>query len=140
MKLAMFAGALLVCSNVAQAQTNETNSGILVELNTTKQVDGGCQLTFVTSSDYDEGVTKVVFETVLFDTEGSVQLLTLFDFGAIPAGRPRVRQFIVPQTSCESLGQILINGVSTCNVPGVPETACADGLQLDSRTDVEMIG
>ena len=60
------------------------------------------------------------------------------DFGALPPGKPRLRQFVVPDLQCEALGQILVNGASTCEAeaPG----ACMDGLTVTSRTGVEMLG
>lgn len=133
----MFAVSL---ASAVSAQDQPTNAGISVELNTVGQVDGGCQLTFLTSSGYEQGVEQVVFETVLIDTNGAVTLLTLFDFGALPPARPRVRQFVIPGQECSALGRILINGVTTCSVPGLDESACAAGLTVSSRTDVELIG
>lgn len=67
-------------------------------------------------------------------------LLTLFDFGALPAGRPRVRQFVVPGQECAALGSVLINGVVTCTAPGLEATACETGLSVSSRTNVDLIG
>ncbi|MEO0829975.1 MAG: hypothetical protein AAFY03_05890 [Pseudomonadota bacterium] len=81
-----------------------------------------------------------MFETVLFGTDGAVTLLTLFDFGSLPPARPRVRQFVIPGQECSALGRILINGVTTCSVPGQDDGACAAGLTVSSRTDVELIG
>ena len=75
-------------------------------------------------------------ETVLIDTAGRVERLTLFEFGALPDGVPRVRQFDIPGLACESLGRVLINGVSDCSAGA----ACAEGLELTTRTDVEVIG
>ena len=133
--------ALCFSALAGLASAQETSgTGIAIELNTLAQAEGGCQLTFVASSSHPEGVAGVVFETVLFDTEGSVDRLTLFDFGAIPAGVPRVRQFVVPALECTRLGRILINGVDSCSVPGLPDTACATGLTVRSRTGVEVIG
>lgn len=114
--------------------------GLSVELNTVAEASGGCQLTFVANTGFAEGVEKAVFETVLFDKAGAVNRLTLFDFGAIPAGRPRVRQFVIPDLACSNLGQILINGVNTCEAPGMKAAACAAGLSVTSRIEVELIG
>jgi len=122
------------------AQEPTPSAGITVELNTVTQAEAGCQLTFVASSGHPDGVESVVLETVLFETSGAVNQLTLFDFGAIPAGVPRVRQFVVPGLQCASLGRLLINGVSACSVPGLDDGACAAGLSMSSRTDVEVLG
>ncbi|MEM6385214.1 MAG: hypothetical protein AAF718_03145 [Pseudomonadota bacterium] len=129
----------VVCAGLAIAQEAE-NPGLGVELNTLADAADGCQLTFVATTSYENGVDKAVFETVLFAKDGAVNRLTLFDFGAIPAGRPRVRQFVIPELACADLGQILINGVNTCEAPGMEATACAAGLKVTSRINVALIG
>lgn len=140
MKTGMTAAFLLTMATGVWADEPQHSARIAVELNTTVQVDGGCQLTFLTSSGHEHGVENVVFETVLIDTDGTVTLLTLFDFGALPAGRPRVRQFVIPGQQCSTLGKILINGVANCAVPGLEDSACEKGLTVSTRTDIELIG
>lgn len=139
MRAYVLATACLLAPFCVQAE-EETSAEISLELNTLTDVQDGCQVTFVASSGHAEGVDAVVFETVLFDAGGAVERLTLFDFGAIPGGVPRVRQFVIPSLECAALGQLLINGVSACSGPGLSENACARGLRVSSRTAVELIG
>ncbi|MEO0918149.1 MAG: hypothetical protein AAFY31_14360 [Pseudomonadota bacterium] len=133
--------ALAILFSASFAHPDEPDGdGIAIELNTLQPVEGGCQLTFVASTTSVGGIEKLVFETVLFTTEGAVDRLTLFDFGEIPAHAPRVRQFVLPQLECTNLGQLLFNGVNACQIDGAESTACATGLTLTSRTDVELLG
>ncbi|MEM8576701.1 MAG: hypothetical protein AAGF60_02515 [Pseudomonadota bacterium] len=111
-----------------------------IQLNTADLVGESCRLTFVLTNALGADVDQLVAETVLFSDEGGVVLLTLFDFAALPAGRPRVRQFQVPGTSCDRIGQVLINGISTCTMGGAASSACADGLSLSSRVDIGLEG
>lgn len=73
---------------------------------------GGCRLTFVMRNDLRASLERLVAEAVLFDAQGRVATLTLFDFGALPPGRPRVRQFDLAGQSCDGIGGVLINGIS----------------------------
>lgn len=129
----------------AQAQAQEAEAaapaGLSIELNaaTTAQ-SGGCTMSFLIENGHDADISKAVFETVLFDTEGQVERLTLFDFGELPQGRPRVRQFTLPGTQCDGFGRILFNGANTCEAGDLGEGACTDGLILGSRTDIEVLG
>ncbi len=111
-----------------------------VELNAADPAHGGCKLSFLVLNGHQADVSRAVFEAVLFDTQGRVDRLTLFDFGALPAGRPRVRQFVVPDLSCTDLGQVLFNGVESCEAGALGAAACMDGLELKSRVTVEVIG
>lgn len=108
--------------------------GLMIELNALDPAEGGaCQMSFVIENTHPQDIPQAVFQAVLFDTSGRVDRLTLFDFGALPAGRPRVRQFVVPGLECAALSRVLFNGVETC--AGGDETACEAGLTLRSRVE-----
>jgi len=119
---------------VATAQ--EVTGRLSLDLNRIDPLEGTCRLTFVADNALGMDLDALSLETVLIDTSGQVERLTLFEFGALPNGVPRVRQFDIPGLSCERLGRVLINGVAECSVGA----ACAEGLELSTRTDVEVIG
>lgn len=135
---ACLAGLLAAFGGMAQA--GEDGKAVSIELNAIKPADDGCTLTFLALNGHASPIEKVVYETVLFDSSGQVDRLTLFDFGTLPAGRPRVRQFTVSGIACDGLGQILINGAHTCDAADLDDGACEAGLILDTRTAIEVIG
>lgn len=137
--LALAVMAALMTPAALWAQDKVQNQ-ISVELNATQSQGSGCKLSFVVQNGFEAPVDKAVYEAVLFDKNGQVDRLMLFDFGKLPASRPRVRQFVVPELSCETLGQVLVNGVHHCGGDALPEGACMQGLKLGSRVDVEMLG
>lgn len=122
------------------AQDKTSGAAVLIELNAVKSNEGGCTLTFLVTNGHASQIEKVVYETVLFDSAGQVDRLTLFDFGTLPPGRPRVRQFSVPGIACDALSQVLINGAHTCEAPNLADSACEAGLILNTRTKIEVIG
>jgi len=124
----------------AAAQDTGAGAAVRIELNAVKATEGSCTLSFLVTNGHASPIDKAVYETVLFDSAGQVERLTLFDFGTLPAARPRVRQFLVPGLDCAQLGRVLINGAETCTGEGLPPRACTDGLELRSRTDVEILG
>ena len=113
---------------------------ISIELNALDPVDGACRMSFVIENGFESDIDKAVYEAVLFDTDGRVAQMTLLDFGTLPAARPRVRQFAVPGLTCASVARLLINGTETCEASTLPEDACAQSLNLSSRTTVEVSG
>ncbi|MEL6294706.1 MAG: hypothetical protein AAFR10_10615 [Pseudomonadota bacterium] len=113
---------------------------VAIELNTVSEGEGSCTLTFMVTNGHTVGIDKLVFETVLFDAGGAVDRLTLFDFGALPVGRPRVRQFAVPNLACGDLGRVLFNGLHTCDAADLEIAACADELVPTSRVEIEVLG
>lgn len=130
--------ALMICGP-AMAQEAQ-GAKVSIELNALESVEGGCRISFFIQNGHDAEITQAVYEAVLFDSEGRVDRLTLFDFGALPAARPRVRQFVIPDLTCSGFGRLLINGVQSCTGDGLPEGACSTDLELSSRTDVEVLG
>ncbi len=111
-----------------------------VELNAADTTEANCKLTFLITNELSAPLDKAVYETVLFDREGTVNRLTLFDFGELPVGRPRVRQFVVPQTTCENLGRILFNGARSCDGAGIEAGTCESALAPATRTEIEVLG
>ena len=118
---------------------DQNDQGLTVELNTTQATADACTLTFMVTNQTSAPIEKAVFETVLFGATGAVQSLTLFDFGALPQMRPRVRQFAVPNLKCDDLSRILFNGASTCTAPD--QAICDAQLKPVSRVKtVEVLG
>lgn len=133
--------ALVAIAVSGPALSQETVSKPLsIELNSVQDVQGACRFTFLAKNTTGSAIDKAVFETVIFDTAGSVVRLSLFDFRDLPANRPRVRQFDVPATNCEEIGQTLINGTNTCTVNGAQSDICSDGLMLNSRITIKLLG
>ncbi|MFP4450325.1 MAG: hypothetical protein ACLFP0_05285 [Rhodosalinus sp.] len=131
--------ALALAAPVA-AQEEEIGARLSIELNILRQTEAGCEMSFRAVNGYADDIASAVFEAVLFDAEGQVDRLTLLDFGALPAGRPRVRQFVLPDTSCEGLGQVLFNGATDCEAGDLGPEACEQDLDLRTRTDIEVTG
>ena len=133
--------SLLTAPCVTLAQSDEQSQmNIHLELNTLNDTDAACRLTFVATNGTNAMIDKAVFETVIFDSAGSVVTLSLFDFHELPSGRPRVRQFDVSGIACSSVGRVLINGANTCTADGEQSTLCESGLSLSSRVAAELLG
>ncbi len=140
--LAFWTALVPLAGPAAAAAEAETDLGahVTIELNAVAPVDAACRMSFLIQNGHAGDIRQAVFEAVLFDDQGRVERLTLFDFGELPAARPRVRQFVVPDLDCAALGQVLFNGVETCSSDGLSPTACSEGLELRSRADVEVLG
>lgn len=136
----MFLLAMTCLACPALAQQQQQQAGLTIEINAAQSVENGCNLSFLVENALDRDITDAVFETVLFDAEGQVARMTLFDFGTLPAGRPRVRQFVLEGQDCKAIGRILFNGAQSCTGEGLEPAACEDGLRLRSRTAIEVTG
>lgn len=122
LRLALTATLALAPALVVAQQGASPTDGVTLELNRADPVEAGCRLSLVITNTGAGDIAAAIYETVLFDRAGLVERLTLFDMGALPAGRPRVRQFVVPGLDCAGLGRVLVNGASQC---GPAPEACA---------------
>lgn len=111
-----------------------------LELNAADTIGESCRLSFFLHNETPTDIAAFIAETVLFSDQGQVALLTLFDFGPLPKGRPRVRQFQVPEISCDRLGMVLINGADTCDGQDHTPQSCAAALSLSSRVSIKLEG
>ena len=133
--------ATMLLAGASQADTlgaEATAQHLSIELNALEQVENACQFSFLIDNKLGADLTKAVFETVLFDATGTVERLTLFDFGSLPQDRARVRQFALPDRECAAFGSILFNGATTCSGEGLDPSACESFLNTSSKTSVEL--
>ncbi len=129
----------LVAATSVAGNDTAADAGVSIELNAAQDGTEGCTLSFLVENGHEQDIDQATYEVVLFSADGLVDRLTLFDFGSLPGGRPRVRQFVIPQTECGSLGRVLFNGAHACT--GADESdACDGGLTLSTRTAIEVAG
>ena len=116
---------------IAALMPSLSGAATSVDLNTLAQHGGACRMTFTVQS--DTGHAALETQTVLFDPAGAVRVLTVFDFGEIPQGGLRVRQFDMPETPCSEVDLVLFNGIERCEVAdGAP---CVAAPVFSSRVD-----
>jgi len=130
----------LIPSMIFAQSAEKTPPTLFLELNEVQDVGTACRLTFLVRNETGQAIDQSIFETVVFDSSGSVVSLSLFDFRELPADRPRVRQFELPNTACGTVGKVLINGANSCLVEGGESEICDRTLSLRSRQTVELLG
>lgn len=113
------------------AQSDPAGGGSFVlELNNaTDTAEGGCQLTFVSVNESDEGLTEATFQAGIFDSGGIVTQLVLFEFGALPAGKTLIVPFTLPAQACADISRVIVNAVARCTTAdGSTSAICSSGL------------
>jgi hypothetical protein len=138
---ALGGAALGLAPPVKAQEADDATATLAISLNSVSATEaGGCRLSFVIRNDLGADIESLVAEAVLFDGAGRVASMTLFDFGTLPEGRPRVRQFDLAGRGCDGIGGVLVNGIGTCEGDGLTPAACLTGLRLSSETAIEVTG
>lgn len=112
-------------------------TGLSLELNRVEQNGEACRATLMVLNGFEASLEKTAFELVMFDKAGLIRLMTVFDFGALPAGKTLVRRFDLPDIQCAELTRILVNGVARCAGSGIDVPRCEANFTTDNRTEIE---
>ncbi|ARO14984.1 hypothetical protein BVG79_01640 [Ketogulonicigenium robustum] len=124
----------------SRISTNEVTEGqVAIELNRLESFEGSCRLTFVTRNGLSQPIAGMMAETVLFDPNGGVAKMTMFELGDVAAGQTRVRRYEVTGNACDGLGNVLINQWQTCEAGDLGEEACTAAITLSSRTALGLL-
>ncbi len=138
----IFSAALAASLAVAPAFAQEASApkGLSVELNELAASPKGCLFTFVAGNSFDQQISKVSFEFVLFNEKGTVERMVVLDFRELPAGKTKVRQFDLPGTRCETVKSLLINDAPVCQGEGIAKDDCMKTIVTRSKSPVELKG
>lgn len=134
------ATAVLSATGAVLAQETAASGGLTIELNEITPSERGCKLTFVADNGFEQSLSKISFEFVLFDQKGLVERMAVLDFRELPSGKTKVRQFDLPGTKCEAVKSLLINDAPACVGEGVHKGDCMTRLKTGSRSAVELKG
>ncbi|WPE21024.1 hypothetical protein [Shinella zoogloeoides] len=133
--------SMLAAAAVSGAAAQEAApKGLDVELNALAASQKGCLFTFVAANGFQQNVSKVSFEFVIFNDKGTVERLALLDFRDLPAGKSKVRQFDVPGIKCEGVKNLLINDAPVCEGEGLDKARCMDGIVTRSKASAGLEG
>lgn len=131
--LVLFIGLLNIIAG-ASTSLAEQSKLIEMELNAQKQQGDHCQISFVMKNNLETSIKQLSMELVLFDQSSQVLNLLLLNSGPLPQQKTRVRQFILKETRCDTIGQFLINDVKKCEGENLTPQKCLGTLKLNSRT------
>ena len=104
-----------------------------LELNAAVDADTGCQLTFVASNNTGVALTKASYEVAVFDADGLVSSLFVFEFGQLPENKTRVVLFSLPDLTCGKISRLLVNRQDECESAEGAQDICMKALNTSSR-------
>ncbi|MDQ0563822.1 hypothetical protein QO004_005638 [Rhizobium mesoamericanum] len=140
---ALLTTGLIVVASTSQAFAQNaaaasSTKGPEVELNGIAPSKKGCMMTFVALNNLAAPINKISFELAFFNDKNGVDRVTVLDFRDLPQGKKRVRQFDMPNMTCENVTRLLINDAPVCDGPAAGE--CMKGLVIRSKVSVPFEG
>ncbi|WP_343081891.1 hypothetical protein [Ostreiculturibacter nitratireducens] len=125
-------GAVAALASPGFAQDSSFN----LELNTAREVNGGCRLTYVATNNMGVELEAASYEVAVFDKDGAVSRLLILEFGKLPVNKTKVVQFDLAEDSCGNISRLLVNSVAECSTAGGAQEGCMEALATSSRTDI----
>lgn len=129
---AFFAATLAVLS-VPAAPAMAQAPSIALELNAAKSTANACRMSFLFRNDLAAEIGDLALEVVFFNADGLVERFFVLKSGRLPRGKSRVRQFDMPQITCDGISRILVNDVAACEGEALTPQSCLDALNVTSR-------
>lgn len=129
----------LVCQLAAVPALAQQEKAISIQLNTAEAVGDSCRMTFVIRNGIDRPVEALGLDLVMFDKSEGVSGYAAIDFGNLPAGKTRVRQYDVAKGDCTDISRVLLNEIRTCEIEGTASDGCLSMLDITSRAEIELI-
>ena len=128
--------AIALAPNASLAQTGK----LKIELNKFEPAEGGgCRAFFLFRN--QTGLTFEGFEMSLaiLDGAGVIDRLLTIDAAPLPVGRTTLKLFEIPDTTCESISEILLHEIASCRPQNAEEMDCFSILDLTSRTPARLV-
>ncbi|WP_420857745.1 hypothetical protein [Marivivens marinus] len=99
---------------------------------------GSCRLTYVATNQSDQAFDRTAYEVGIFNAEGAVTRLLVLEFGSLVAGKTKILQFDLAESSCASISRIVVNDVAACTLSdGTESEFCLSNLVASSRTAIQ---
>ncbi len=127
----------IVASLFISGHSIAQESSFSLELNSAKDNENGCRLTYVAKNNTGVVLEKTSYEVVVFDKDGGVAQFLILEFGNLPINKTKVVQFELNDQKCDNISRLLINDVSDCIAGGKTVPICLDALKTKSRTKID---
>ena len=139
MKIALKSVAALgIAANLfANGHSIAQENNFSLELNSAKDNENGCRLTYVAKNKTGVVLEKTSYEVVVFDKDGGVAQFLILEFGKLPINKTKVVQFELNEQKCANISRLLINDVSDCIAGDKTVPICLDALVTKSRTNID---
>jgi len=128
--------SMTLSASVSVAQMAET---IAIQLNEAETVGDACRLTFVIRNELPNTVQALGLDLVMFDKSEGVSGYAAVDFGELPSGKTRVRQYDVAKGDCADISRVLLNDIRACDIEAEGTGDCLSLLTISSRSEIDLI-
>lgn len=134
-------GALPVCALFAAGTLPALaaeDAPVTVELNKLEPQPKACRAYVVIDNPGEASYAAMKIDTFVFRTDGVIDRRLLIDLAPVRPGKKGVKLFDLDGLACETIGSLLVNGVTECRDAAGPVADCLPRLRFTSRAAVPL--
>ncbi len=113
-------------------------ASITIQLNRLDDHGQSCRASFVITNPGHDAFTGFTLDLVIFDRNGTIERRIAADIAPLREDKTSVKVFDIPQTSCASIGSILINDVLECREGNAAVPDCVGRVTATSKLPVKL--
>ena len=131
--------ALIAATFLSSSATFAQTGQLVIELNKFETIENGCRTFFLFRN--ETGLIFQGFEMSLaiLDRQGVIDRLLTVEAAPLPAERTTLKLFEIPETQCESIGEILLHEIAKCEPEQGGPLDCFTVIDLKSRAAAPLV-
>lgn len=128
--------AWLLSAPMLHAQSGQ----LTVELNKFETADdGSCRAFFLFRNETGKSFAGFEMSLAVLDQSGIIDQLLSIDAAPLPAARTTLKLFEIPDIACDSISEILLHDIPSCQPQNEDQIDCFPLLGLVSRTSAALV-
>ncbi len=126
---------LALWSGTASAQSGR----LTVELNKFEPIESGCRTFFLFRNTTEFTFKAFEMSLAILDSQGIIDRLLTVEAAPLPAERTTLKLFEIPETQCDSIGEILLHEIVQCEPDQGEAPDCFSVIDLKSRATAPLV-
>ena len=110
-----------------------------VELNKFESFEGGCRSFFLFRNRGEATLSGFEMSLAILDKGGVIDRLLTIDAAPLPAGRTTLKLFEIGDIACETIGEVILHDIATCEAAGGEAVDCFAMIELESLTSAPLV-
>ena len=127
--------ALAASPNFAQAQSNALH----IELNRLEEHDAGCRVHLVLENTSPRAYASYQLDLVVFAADGVIARRLALETAPLRANKTTVKEFELTDLTCQGVGRILLNDVTSCSSDAGNRDDCVTTTRVSSRASAAFV-
>lgn len=131
--------ALLFSCAASITMAAETINHLLIDLNKLEKSQQDCRISLVFENKTHFFYNTFYMDLAFFNKNGVISQRITVDAAPIRNKKITIKEFDVPQLSCNKIERVLLNSITQCELAKGKKTDCMDRIKIKSSSQIEFL-